>query len=555
MLQHEDTVEAEILSEGIELLPPEILIKIFCLCPRNRDISDPAQIAVSSHKCLIENGPWSLSHVCRKWRSICISTPSLWSNIAISGTSDSDEIFEPPPLLLSSDSISLIEEGLTRSKSYDLSISITGEWTDPLMAKPFLPYCSRWKSLSLEITLLDSEAWDDVLAPISGHLPNLSALKLRIAPRHEWGYEDDYLVQILAFQHASHLRYVDIDVNNNIEIDPDTQTRPKVIIKLPWSSLTDLTTISTFGETHPMQFLPLASNLRFLRMESVYFHSGVWDGVICHTGIEALDLDWTEPLRSFTLPSLKMLRTTIVGEPTDVEDIIDFISRSQCELQSLCISMRSKYPEVTREEIVKLLSACPAVTEFTFSGYGMISIETVFSCLIGSAGKESNEEDSNDNTSPIHKASNLTLSPTNTLLLPLLQTLNIHSPPTKFGFVIFDSHGPFFDSNPAVLPWLNTLIASRYPSVMHASSSAGVASRSLGLQRIRLCAIGREIDDHSRLVGIACTRLYAYRNRSGWQLADKEPAGGTSVLFCQSDTWQYSYECLDDCPATRRLGS
>jgi hypothetical protein len=187
----------------------------------------------------------------------------------------------------------------------------------------------------------------------------------------------------------------------------------------------------------------------------------------------------------------------------------------------------------------------------------MISIETVFSCLIGSADKESNEEDSNDDTSLIRKAFNSTLNPTNTLLLPLLQTLNIHSPPTKFDDddEIFDGHGPFFDSNPAVLPWLNTLIASRYPSTIHASSSAGVASPNLGLQRIRLCAIGHEIDDHSQMVGMACTRLYAHRNRSGWQLAERGSVGGTSILFCQSDTWQNSDECLDDCPATRRLGS
>jgi hypothetical protein len=586
MPQPKGTVKAGILSEGIDLLPSELFITIFHLCPQTKDI-DLTQVGVSSNKYVIENGPWTLSHVCRKWRSICISTPSLWSDITV--TSASDALFELPPRFpMSPNSIPLIEEGLTHSKSYSLSISIKGVWTSPSMVKPFFPYCSRWKSLSLEIALLDSQAWDRALAPISGHLLNLATLKLRVAPHHVWGY-DNSSTQILAFQNALHLRYVHIDINSHVAVEHD-DAHPELIVKLPWSSLTDVTIISEFPEGHATRILPLASNLRFLKMEGGYGDLDMWAGM-CHTGIQALDLNCPGSLRFFTLPNLKMLRITIARVPTDVEDIINFISRSKCELHSLCISTSydARGP-VARGDIVELLGVCPAVTEFTFLGRKMIDVESIISCLIGSTGNESNEADNHergvftflgrkmidvesilscligstgnesneadnhDNTSPIHEMSDLTSNLTNSPLLPLLQILNIHFAPTMPS----GSHGPFFDTNPAVLPWLNTLIASRRPGTTPSSSPGGVTAPSPGLQRIRLCTIGQEMDDHSQMVSMAY-RLDAYANRSGWQFEGKgSAAGGTSVLCCQSDKWRFTasggflslWECPDDCPAT-----
>jgi hypothetical protein len=553
MPQSIGTVEVEISSEGIDLLPTELLIKIFCQYLQNEDIDRTELISLPSGygagKYVIKNGPWTLSHVCGKWRSICVSTPSLWSNITV------DTMYrymDPPLLCLSPGSILLIKKGLERSKQYDLSISIKGDCTDPSLVEPFFPYCSRWKSLSLEIALLDSEAWDHTLAPISGHLLNLTTLKLRIAPQHTYGYNDS-LTQIIAFQNASHLRYVEIGIYSNVAFEQDDPD-PELIVKLPWSSLTDVFTLHEFPERHPIQILPLASNLRFLKMEGGYGDLDMWAGM-CHTGIQALDLSWPWALRFLTLPNLKMLRTSISRYPqyTEVEDIINFISRSKCELHMLCIS--APYINlVARRDIVQLLSVCPAVTELTLSAVDMIEIETVFSCLIGSAGKKSNEADINDNTSIIHKNSDLTSNLMNSPLLPLLQILNIHFAPS-----MSSSHSPFFHSNPAVLPWLNTLIASRCPGTTLSGSPGGVTAPSPGLQRIRLCTVGQEMDDHSQMVGMRY-RLYAYANRSGWQFEKKGSDGGTSVLCCQLDKWRYTsrysyYECCDDCPATQRLVS
>ena len=55
------------------LLPPEVLSNIFLTClPNEIDYSDFA---------LNHSTPWSFSRVCRKWRSVCLSTPWLWVNI------------------------------------------------------------------------------------------------------------------------------------------------------------------------------------------------------------------------------------------------------------------------------------------------------------------------------------------------------------------------------------------------------------------------------------------------------------------------------------------
>ncbi|KAJ7757446.1 hypothetical protein B0H16DRAFT_664592 [Mycena metata] len=68
-------------------LPPEVLAEIFAWTlptdPKNNSIQ-------------ISQSPWLLSHINRYWRTVCISTPSLWSFFAI----DYDEpVHYPLPMV------------------------------------------------------------------------------------------------------------------------------------------------------------------------------------------------------------------------------------------------------------------------------------------------------------------------------------------------------------------------------------------------------------------------------------------------------------------------
>jgi len=62
---NEDT---ETLSRA-EQLPPEILGEIFLL-------------SLTPHPYLrVDRPPWIFGKVCRKWRAVCLSTPSLWVDL------------------------------------------------------------------------------------------------------------------------------------------------------------------------------------------------------------------------------------------------------------------------------------------------------------------------------------------------------------------------------------------------------------------------------------------------------------------------------------------
>ena len=59
----------------IHFLPPEVLSIIFLLCSPD-EINHYSSATFSNR-----STPWSISRVCRKWRSICLSTPRLWLHI------------------------------------------------------------------------------------------------------------------------------------------------------------------------------------------------------------------------------------------------------------------------------------------------------------------------------------------------------------------------------------------------------------------------------------------------------------------------------------------
>ncbi|KAK0471659.1 hypothetical protein IW261DRAFT_1344264 [Armillaria novae-zelandiae] len=61
----------------IQQLPNEILSEIFLF----------ACTVMSDSVDIVSGVPWVLSHVCSLWRSICLSSPHLWSTIIIVPTS------------------------------------------------------------------------------------------------------------------------------------------------------------------------------------------------------------------------------------------------------------------------------------------------------------------------------------------------------------------------------------------------------------------------------------------------------------------------------------
>ncbi|KAJ6531135.1 hypothetical protein B0H19DRAFT_470850 [Mycena capillaripes] len=115
--------------------PPEILCEIFLA-------SIPA---LGNSKNLPAYFPWSLSHVCRHWRTSALAFPKLWSFLDIEQTQENQEGRSPTLLL--------IEAYLARSDQHPLTFRLSYTY-ETLHYQPFLEYLgqhtARWQTVILE---------------------------------------------------------------------------------------------------------------------------------------------------------------------------------------------------------------------------------------------------------------------------------------------------------------------------------------------------------------------------------------------------------------------
>ncbi|KAF7984977.1 hypothetical protein HWV62_9936 [Athelia sp. TMB] len=103
--------ELKALTSPIRTIPPEILIEISYYLKGDYRDEAPARARAGS---LLP------THVCQQWRQIALSTPSLWNNIYINGSSVSRSI--------PSSEVKCIKTWLARSKNSPLSINL--RWND-----------------------------------------------------------------------------------------------------------------------------------------------------------------------------------------------------------------------------------------------------------------------------------------------------------------------------------------------------------------------------------------------------------------------------------------
>ncbi|KAJ6532828.1 hypothetical protein DFH09DRAFT_885997, partial [Mycena vulgaris] len=147
-------------------LPNEIISEIFLNC-LSEDRLDRAPSPLTA--------PLILGQICRKWRAISLSTPSLWTTIQLSIREEARE-----------NQLRLLGTWLTRSRDCPLSISLsyepeplpTGYALDhsravPEFIKAILPHCRRWRGVEFILPSPD-------FSLVQGEMPLLSDLTVAI---------------------------------------------------------------------------------------------------------------------------------------------------------------------------------------------------------------------------------------------------------------------------------------------------------------------------------------------------------------------------------------
>ncbi|KAJ7479742.1 hypothetical protein FB451DRAFT_164345 [Mycena latifolia] len=287
-------------------LPPEIVSEIFeHFLPSCPDFA-PAYGILS---------PLVLCRICRQWRQIALSTPTLWRSILITDSKSEDQL-------------DLLKMWLARSGDCPLAIKLTGHPTY-LLSSQYLQsavvHCKRWERIELLMPLAE-------LHLIQGEMPLLR--DLTFGPTE---LSRDFPL-ISLFDHAPQLKRVRL-----------TECFMPSAIRLPWAQLTHLEADCLY-KYECMDILSHATSLVDCIVtvasssETIEHPTALTLTHLRHLALLANDADTdiylTDILDNLTLPALHTLRISAYGTNM-LKTLKSFISRSHCTLEELRIEEES----------------------------------------------------------------------------------------------------------------------------------------------------------------------------------------------------------------------
>ncbi|KAF7342111.1 F-box domain-containing protein [Mycena venus] len=280
--------------------------------------------------------PTCLTHICRKWRALAISSPILWRAVPLSAV---DIPFDRKA--------HLCNVWLTRSRSCPISIGMEEDIRSlHEIPSAVVSHRTRWEYLKLRCVQSD-------LLSIEGQLPLLRHLDLSLRGL----VEETPAVEISAFREAPILRTVILDY----------LAAARII--LPWAQLTSLTLTSVYPEVC-VPILQHTSHL--LRCELILCtgnRDNLPDVVLPRLQTLALLEEAIEYiigyLDTFIVPALRRLKIAerFLGQ-NPIESLSSFLSKSGCKPQKIWILAQRSGNRTVAEEAYR--AAFPSIPEFSF---------------------------------------------------------------------------------------------------------------------------------------------------------------------------------------------
>ncbi|RDB21579.1 hypothetical protein Hypma_011248 [Hypsizygus marmoreus] len=327
-------------------LPPELLAKMFIHCMED-ELGGPILLLPQSAGSL----PWTLGHICSRWRQIVLQEPTLWNNISITYHN-------------STHIPAMMKEALFRSAEASLSISIyshpsrNGPHDENPLPTMILPYIHRLRTLSLFVS---APSIRQFLSEVSESPPALKVIEF-------WG--DGNIEQTLRetkmFENASNLRKLLLKSIHNyvpLSVLPSAEDIP-----VPWAQLTHLELAFAFMSPDTAHnLLRVCSNLQECRFKIGSSQRGVVPTdtvVVPHLRRLQFEVETVsascEFIRPLLLPSLTALDEGSLEERgLSYSSLLSLIRRSRCEITEL----RMKGPSAPDQDLERLLEAVPKIRD------------------------------------------------------------------------------------------------------------------------------------------------------------------------------------------------
>lgn len=333
------------LLSPIRRLPAELLAVIFSCClptpsakfdlrSEDSDLYRKCHFSISCRE-----APLLLGRVCRLWRAVALSTPSLWLSFSTA------LIDTRMPHHIASGAQTFI----ARSGVCPLSLSLgLGLPTRALrnVINIFAPHSRRWQSLNLRV-----ERMEEIkeLNQVRGAIPLLETLTLGVDGRYS---SSDQCPFRGIFEIAPNLRKLHLSSN----LQP-------LLFKVPWSQLTCF--IWTGWSEHLEDYTNILRSCPNLTYCSFHFlpelDNLTQDLHVIHPNLRALFISYPAGLNGFlgciTLPALRAFRLTGTQSPLSATPLALLFQRSSCVLDVAILEIHLV------ENLIKCLETMPSLTQ------------------------------------------------------------------------------------------------------------------------------------------------------------------------------------------------
>ncbi len=306
-------------DSDVSSIPSEILVDIF------RWLGD---LGSEYDDLDVKHSPkWVITHVCRTWRSIAVSTPSLWASVSIE-----DHLLIDDPF--TDDKAKLLQEYLSRSGQNPLRVTLSSSYDIEKHIEILSPHFPRCTHLDFTVT---AEALNPRFT-IDGEFPSLERLSLVVE-----GCISDHNELSLISSEAPRLRDVLVQ---GIDI---------TYVELPLTKLKSFTgDMCRYNEY--MQLFSSASQLDRATME-VHFSVPSFDVLpepLIHTKLRTLSLHTSvECLQGLRLPALEVFHMQQIDSGGH-HSIAELFRESGCPLRCLYLEI----PALPWSELRPIIEAC-----------------------------------------------------------------------------------------------------------------------------------------------------------------------------------------------------
>jgi hypothetical protein len=327
----------------------------------------------------ITNGPWRFSKVCRLWRAVAIQSPEFWCDIRIRFALSDDFKYS------SSGLHALLNEGVRRCALRGLRVSLEqvpmsddedenseqeqeqdgdedsegededGEDEDEEEAiiHVFSAHSSQIRMLDIEME--HSSELNNILCSLSCSFTSLQCLSIQVMEECDEDHGSNILEAFKESPSLTELRLIGIDIDRSCRD-----------LNFPWHQLQLFKHIHSLTPEDVVDVVRLCPRLQKYIITTTYYLDEdfftVTPSPVHHTELTHLELSNQSLmlLRYTTIPSLRILHVEEIDDDSELTELVQFITRSQCSIQDLDFS-----PVCTSLQYNFFFESLPSLTRFT----------------------------------------------------------------------------------------------------------------------------------------------------------------------------------------------